>query len=259
MTDLATVPRAAQRGDGGDGLAHSPAAGRLAPPKWRDGRFVLGVVLVLVAVLLGARLVSGEQRTASVLVAARPLPSGHTLEVGDVHAESLRLSGVTGRYWPGGDAAGLVGHRLVSAVGAGDLVPRSAVASLASPVPYRVVSLPVDPARLPTLESGDRVDVFATYKATQNAAGETVAVLRGAEYVGGGDSGSGSQVAIRLRVSVSDAAAVVRASQVAAIDIALQEPAGNDAGDVGSGPVTDPTGTGSVASQGGAASSGVTR
>jgi Flp pilus assembly protein CpaB len=236
---LATIPRATQRSDG---VPESPTAGRLAPPKWRDGRFVFGVVLVLVAVLFGARLVSGQRSTASVLVAARPLSSGHTLEAGDVRAESLRLSGVTGRYWPGADAAGLVGHRLVSAVGAGDLVPRSAVASTSSPVPYRVVSLPVDPARLPSLASGDRVDIFATYKATQDAAGETVAVLRGAEYVGGGDSGSGTQVAIRLRVPVSDAAAVIRASQVAAIDIALQEPAGNQTGDVGSAPVTDPAG-----------------
>jgi Flp pilus assembly protein CpaB len=202
---------------------------------------VVGVALVLISVLLGARLLSGQQQTTAVLVAAHALSEGHVIEAGDLRVESLRLSGVSGRYWPGGDAAALSGHLLLGSVGDGDLLPRSAVAGATPPVPYRVVSLPIDPARRPDLHTGDRVDVFATYKATADSAGQTVAVLRDAEYLGADAGESATDVAIRLRVSVADVATVVRASQVADLDIALQVPAGGDAGEVAAAPVTDPS------------------
>lgn len=221
MTDLATAPRVRP-----DVATASPPADRLTRPRWRDGRFVIGVVLVLVSVLLGARLLSGQRQSTSVLVAARALSQGHVIEAGDVHAATLRLSGVAGRYWAGADADALVGHRLTSSVGQGDLLPRSAVSGPQAVQPHRVLSVPVEPGRLPELSPGDRVDLFATYKATAQTAGRTVAVLTGAEYVGAGDAGSSAQVAIRLRVPVDAAHTVVRASQVAALDVVLQEAAG---------------------------------
>jgi hypothetical protein len=100
------------------------------------------------------------------------------------------------------------------------------------------VSLPVDPARLPTLAAGDLVDVFATTKTTATVTGTTVAVLRGARYLGGGDSGSGSTVSLRVEVPVDRTAAVVRASEVASLDVVRERPAGQDAGDVGTTPLS---------------------
>lgn len=44
----------------------SPAARRLASPRWLDGRLVLGVLLVLASVLVGARLLSSADRSQQV-------------------------------------------------------------------------------------------------------------------------------------------------------------------------------------------------
>lgn len=238
MTDL--VDRLSPQPAQSRGAPASPAATRLATPRWRDGRLVAGVLLMLLATLLGARAFALAGRTTTVLVAGRALPAGHLLAPGDLRVQRLRLSGVGGHYWPATELPGLAGHPLLTAVGPGDLLPRSAVAPGPDPRPSRVVSLPVDPARLPALAPGDRVDVFATYKPGGELPGQTVAVLRGADYLGGGDAGSGTTVSIRLRVAVDQAAALIRASQVAALDVVLQQPAGDQAGDVGGAPIGDP-------------------
>lgn len=239
MTDLADRRPAAYRaGDGA--MPASPPAARLVRPRWRDGRLVAGVLLVLLAALLGARVLAAADRTTNVLLAARSMAPGHLLSPADLRVGRIRLSGVAGRYWGEADLSGLTGHPLVTAVAAGDLLPRSAVGATADPQPARVVSIPVDPARLPPLAAGDRVDVFATVKSAGTAAGATSAVLRSVEYLGTGDSGSGSTVSIRLLVPVAETGGLVRASQIASLDIVRQVPAGDRAGDVGAGPVTDP-------------------
>lgn len=220
----------------------SPPATRITLPRWRDGRLVLGVVLVLLSVLLGARLLSGAQRRTDVVVAARPLQAGHVVTAGDLEVRAVRLSGVGGHYWPGADLTGLLGHAVMTAVAAGDLLPRSVVAAEADPKPARVVSVPVDPTRLPVLGAGDRVDVFATYDAAAGKQGRTAAVLRGAEYLGSGDTATGTRVAVRLRVPVDSVGALVRASEVAGIDLVRQLPAGDEAGDVGQAAVVGPGG-----------------
>ena len=218
--------------------SESPVAARLERPRWRDRRLVVGVVLILLAVLLGARVLSTRAATTAVLIAARPLAAGQTISAGDLRVAGVHLGGATSAYWPAADLAGLSGHPLTTTVAAGDLLPRSAVGATADPTPTRVVSLPVDPARLPILAAGDLVDVFATTKATSTVPGTTVAVLRGARYLGGGDRGSGSTVSLRVEVPVERTAVVVRASEVASLDVVLQRPAGQDAGDVGTTPLS---------------------
>ena len=59
----------------------SPRAARLAPPRWFDTRFVLGVVLVLTSVLVGARVLAGADTTQQVWLAARDLAPGTVLAV----------------------------------------------------------------------------------------------------------------------------------------------------------------------------------
>jgi len=239
VTDLVDRPSAAFRA-AGEPTPPSPAAARLTRPRWRDGRLVAGVLLVLLAALLGARGLAAADRTSDVLLAGRPMAAGHILSPADLRVGHIRLSGVSGRYWGQDDLAGLTGHPLVTAVGAGDLLARSAVGASADPRPARVVSIPVDPARLPPLAAGDRVDVFATLKSVGAGMGATSAVLRGVEYLGTGDSGSGTTVSIRLLVPVEQTGILVRASQVASLDVVRQVPAGDRAGDVGAGPVTSP-------------------
>jgi Flp pilus assembly protein CpaB len=225
----------------------TPPARRLRPPRWRDRRLALGVILVLASVLLGARLLSSRDATTPVLIAARPLSPGHVLTAQDLTVGHVRLGAEGSRYWPAADLSGLQGHPILTAIAAGDLLARSAVGDTASPQPMREVSVPVDPSRLPPLQAGDLVDVFATFKANGTASADTVAVLRGVEYVGGGDTDSDGTVTVLLQVPVADAGILVRASETASLDLVLEQPAGDSAGDVGSSPVPAPSGLASSA------------
>lgn len=224
-------------------VSDSPVAQRLAMPRWRDTRLVLGLVLVLLSVLLGARVISAANRTQLVVTAARGLPVGHVLAESDLATAAVRLTGASAaNYWPATDATGLVGHALLVAIAAGDLLPRSAVAAGAAAVPTRQVSVPVDPGRVPALVPGQLVDVFATYKGNGATPPVTLAVVRGAEFLGIGGSSAAGDVAVRLRVTPAQTGLLVEASEVAALDIVAEEPAGNDAGDVGPGPFVAPGG-----------------
>jgi Flp pilus assembly protein CpaB len=219
----------------------SPAARRLAPARWRDRRLALGVALVLLAVLLGARLLATGGATTAVLEAAVPLPVGHVLVPGDLTVVHVRLGAADRAYWSAGDQTGLQGHPMTTSVATGDLLPRSAVGATASPQPTREVAVPVDPSRLPPLAPGDLVDIFATSKSSSGEPGVTVAILRGVTYVGGGDSDSSGTVTVRLQVPVAATGTLVRASETASLDVVLEQPAGDDAGDVGGQPVAAPT------------------
>jgi hypothetical protein len=238
MTTTTTAPGSAASARALHDDLISPDARRFEPPRWRDKRLVLGVVLVLLSVLLGARLFAISRSSTPILVAARPLVAGHAITSGDLEVDRVSLGSVAAAYWPAADLAGLSGHPLTSAVARGDLLPRSAVGATANPQPTRVVSLPVEPGRLPPLSVGDLVDVFATTTATSAADGQTVAVLRGVPYLGEDDTGSGSTVSVRLEVPVSQTAAVIRASEVDTLDVVLEQPAGDDAGEVGTTPLS---------------------
>ncbi len=52
----------------------APVARRVRPPRWLDLRLVLGVLLVLGSVLLGARVVGAADATVPVWAAAGDLP-----------------------------------------------------------------------------------------------------------------------------------------------------------------------------------------
>ena len=53
---------------------------RLRAPRWKDPRLIVGIVLVLASVLMGALLVSRLSATTSVLVARGPIAPGDPLE-----------------------------------------------------------------------------------------------------------------------------------------------------------------------------------
>ena len=66
-------------------------ARQLARPSWTDTRLLLGVLLVLGSVVLGARVVTSAQRTQPVWAASRDLPAGTVLRADDLKAADVRL------------------------------------------------------------------------------------------------------------------------------------------------------------------------
>ncbi|MDQ1289050.1 MAG: hypothetical protein QG622_2616 [Actinomycetota bacterium] len=155
---------------------------RLRPPSWRDGRLIVGVVLVLLSIVIGARIVSAAGHTEPLYSAAADLPSGHQLRVGDLHVVAAHLAAGASGYLSARSPlpAGTV---LMRPVGAGELVPTAALGPAAALV-RRPVSVPV-PAPLPAgLRAGAGVDLWSSAK--ENRAGTTsyaspVRIARAAE------------------------------------------------------------------------------
>jgi hypothetical protein len=139
----------------------SPKANRLATPGWLDGRLVLGVLLVLVSVVVGARVLSSADRSQTVWAAARDLAPGSVLTADDLHRTRVRLFGSdTKRYVSGGAPVGYVLRR---GVGADELLPYFALVKPTDDVAYRLVTVPVARGHLPpTLTRDMQVDVYVT-------------------------------------------------------------------------------------------------
>lgn len=163
----------------------SPRARRLPAPGWLDGRLVLGVLLVLVSVVVGARVLSAADRSTLVWAAGKDLTAGSQLSSADLQRVRVRLfDGLDTRYVPvDQDPAGLVLQR---GMDGGDLLPRSALLSPQQDVDLRLVTVPVDGARFPPgLAADQQVDVWLTPEATVDPLGQAAAADPAGQPAGG--------------------------------------------------------------------------
>lgn len=134
-----------------------PAPRRVRPPRWLDLRLVLGVLLVLGSVLLGARVVSAADATVPVWALATDLAAGSELTAADLVAVDVRLDDAAGAYLS--TAQDPAGRSVGRAVRAGELLPRSA---LEQPGNVVHLALPVQSGFVPPdLQRGQLVDVYA--------------------------------------------------------------------------------------------------
>lgn len=141
----------------------SPKANRLAAPGWLDGRLVLGVLLVLVSVVVGARSLSAADRSQLVWAATGDLAAGSQLQAGDLRPVRVRLfEDNAGLYLP---AAGAPpeGYVLRRPIGTGEFLPREAVLLPEQDIDFRRVTVPVERGHFPLgLGHGELVDVWLT-------------------------------------------------------------------------------------------------
>lgn len=219
----------------------SPKASRLATPGWLDGRLVLGVLLVLVSVVVGARVLSAADRSTLVFAVTRDLAAGSVLEAGDLERVRVRLFDNAASYVGAGEPP--LGYVVVRAVGSGELLPREALRLPDTEVDFREVTVAVELGQLPPgLRSGAQVDIWLTRTATDEgepapgSAPEPAAPsaaefeLRGAQLVlegvtvlavqqdGGGFSGSTS-IPVVLQVRPDEVASLVSAMSLGRIDV----------------------------------------
>lgn len=139
----------------------SPAATRAQPPGWRDPRLWVGVAIVALSVVAGARLVAAADDTVTVWAAADDLGPGHVLVPEDLVPSRVHFD----------DPADLVRYLatgaelppapvLVRAVGEGELVARSALGTAGSSGTV-TVSVVVPGEVVPTgIGAGSVVDVY---------------------------------------------------------------------------------------------------
>jgi hypothetical protein len=194
-----------------------PTPRRVRPPRWLDLRLVLGVLLVLGSVLLGARVVSSADATVPVWAVTGDLAAGTRLEASDLRADDVRLGDASDAYLS--TSTRPEGRTLGRAVRAGELLPRAALDATTELVE---LALPVQSGYVPPgLERGQVVDVYAVAApaagATGVADGSVTPVVRKAPVAATSGRSQGvlstPTTAIQVVVSVTadDAPAVLAA------------------------------------------------
>ncbi|MGE3813125.1 MAG: SAF domain-containing protein [Candidatus Nanopelagicales bacterium] len=213
----------------------SPGASGLEPPeplkplralRLRSGRTDLrlaaGAGLVVLSVVLGSRLVAAADDRVEVWSLQSSLSAGSVLRADDLVLARAALDDPAAYLPSDQDVEGMVLQR---DVGAGELLPASAVGE-GRGGDRRLVTLPVDPLHAPpALARGERVDVWVTPSDGASPAGPGAVpelVLSGALVAdpGAGDaSGLTDQVGVVLDVAAADAERAVAAARAGDVDL----------------------------------------
>jgi hypothetical protein len=119
-------------------------------------RQILGLTLVLGSLALGIAVVEGADRRIGIVVAARDVSAGVLIEEQDLTIVPMHLGASVQRYVTSKDL--LVGTIAAKDFLAGELVRPAEEPSAEA----RVITLPVRLDRSPSLQRGDRVDLWAT-------------------------------------------------------------------------------------------------
>jgi Flp pilus assembly protein CpaB len=183
---------------------HSPAAARLALPRWLSGRMVVGVLIVLLSVVVGVRVISAADQTVPVLVAAEDLAPGQPLTADLVELQRVRLEHGLDSYLTGEVGTGYV---VVRPVGQGELLPKAAISPATEAADARYITVPFDGSELPPgIAAGDVVDVWLTPLDDGKAATLLLPAVSvtAATTGGGGFTDSSRQAQVTLAVTGED-------------------------------------------------------
>jgi hypothetical protein len=136
---------------------------RARTPGWRDPRLWVGVAIVAVSVVAGARLVGAADESVPVWGVVDDMGAGDSVTAADLEAHRVRFVDPADleHYFPA-DEALPDDLQLTRGVGAGELLPRAAVGPASG---SGTVQLPVavDAALVPpAVQSGSVVDLYVT-------------------------------------------------------------------------------------------------
>jgi Flp pilus assembly protein CpaB len=165
-----------------------PSHRRRLASRFSAGHLVM-IVAGLIGMLLTLALLRNADKRVEVAVATHDLRAGDIVGTGDVRYERVKMDGdLLGTVLRRDDIVRLDGAIAVRAVGAGELISRTAVRPAAAPSGLRAVSIPIDRARAVNgqLVPGDRVDVLLAAEA------EVAVVVAGAEVLDVSDPAGGT-------------------------------------------------------------------
>ncbi len=197
----------------------SPQAVRLTRPRWRDTRLLAGVLLVLLAVVLGARLMATADDTVAVWSLTRALDAGAPLQADDLRPVNVRLGEASNAYV--GVASGLpTGYVAARPLSAGELLAVGAVTPAGSGPALRNVTVAVGRFHAPAdVGRGQRVDVYVTPDDGATALTVSGALVADVVTDGGRLGPSGDGMGVVLAVPPEDVQVLVQAVQDGAIDL----------------------------------------
>lgn len=138
----------------------TPTASRLQPPSWRDSRLVVGVLLVLAATALGARVVGSMDQTVPVYAAATAIVPGQPVTQDDLKVVRVRLTAGEGTYLSADRRLG-ADRYAVREVRPGELLPSTALGDRTD-VDVRPLTLSVATEAASGLVQGSVVDVWVS-------------------------------------------------------------------------------------------------
>jgi hypothetical protein len=202
-------------------------------PRWLDTRLVLGVLLVLVSVLIGARVLAGADKSQLVWATNRALAPGSVLAQVDLVPVRVRLFDAASLYLDASEPAP-AGYIVSRGLGAGELLPDDALRRPGVEADVRLVTVLVEIGHVPPdLRDGQQVDVWVTPERdnTQPAAAKDGGVdLSGAQVVlsavtvstgppEAGFSTGGASVPVVLQVSPADVSRLLSATSLGRVDL----------------------------------------
>ncbi len=194
-----------------------PTAKRLQRPSWRDARLLVGVVLVLLGTVLGARLIAVADDTTPMYAASTTIRPGDRLTADNLRRVDVQLGDESARYL-GATSAVADDSYALREVPEGELVPASAVGSR-SAVSVQPVTIEVDASSARGLPAGALVDVWVSPRDTQSTQERyldaTLTLQRVSVSPVNQDSGrfgaASSTMAVQLRVPRDKVAEVIAA------------------------------------------------
>jgi hypothetical protein len=141
----------------------TPAAVRPTRPGWRDPRLWIGVAIVAASVLLGAKVLGAADDSVAVWSVSSDMGVGDTVGDGDLVARNIRfVQAADADRYLSADEALPGGATLTRDIGAGELLPRSAIGTRTE-TPLRTLTFEFGGPGVPAgLAQGDRVDVYVT-------------------------------------------------------------------------------------------------
>ncbi|WP_243059327.1 hypothetical protein [Nocardioides sp. SR21] len=143
-------------------LGTVPPATRAARPGWRDPRLWVGVLLVAVSVVAGARLLAAADDTVAVWTVATDAGPGTLLTTEDLVAHRIRFADADQQagYFTVDDELP-ADLRLLRGVAAGELLPRAALGTGATPTDAVELPVAVEADQVPpSVRAGSVVDVY---------------------------------------------------------------------------------------------------
>jgi hypothetical protein len=150
-------------------VPESPTARRGIRSRWRDPRLLLGVLLVLASVVVGARVLTGVDDATPVWAANRDLPAGSQVSADDVDEVDVSFGSGVGTAYVSATTPLPSGMILVKPVAAHELLTQSAV-DTAAVGPVAQLPLGVESLLMPNdLAPGDVVDVWVVPSASVNS------------------------------------------------------------------------------------------
>lgn len=176
-------------------------------PSWFDPRLVLGIVLVLGSVALGAIVVSRADSSKAVVAMSRDLAAGTVITAADVHTARVRLQSTAGLYVPGGTS--VLGRTLTLSLRSGELLPRSAVGATSRT--ETTLTVPVRPENAPDVKRGQRIAVWVSTQYCQAVLVIGDVVVQDVRQAGTGALSAASNESLVVRAPAALAQRVVTA------------------------------------------------